>query len=68
MTTMGKKELIKSIKTRYRRVTRLEKGKILDEFCLNTGYHRNIPCYQMLISKIFLPNSINSSFLVVGSP
>jgi len=41
MTAMTKKELISSIKSRYLKSTKQGKGKILDEFCLNTGYNRN---------------------------
>jgi hypothetical protein len=41
MTNMAKKELIKAIKPRYLKSNKLEKGKILDEFCKNTGYNRN---------------------------
>jgi len=37
---MGKKELLKTTKKRYIKVSKLERGKILDEFCANTGYHR----------------------------
>lgn len=40
MTKMSKKELIKATKCRYAKATKIERGKILDEFCLNTGYHR----------------------------
>jgi hypothetical protein len=40
MTKMSKKELIKATKKRYLKATKLEKGRILDEFCLNTNYHR----------------------------
>ena len=37
MATMAKKELIKATKARYLKAGRKEKGKILDEFCQNTG-------------------------------
>lgn len=40
MTTMTKKELIKSIKPRYLKAIKPEKSKILNEFCSNTGYNR----------------------------
>ena len=40
MTTMAKKELIKATKTRYLKANKTKKGKILDEFCANTGYNR----------------------------
>lgn len=40
MTTMAKKELIKAVKTRYLKAGKLEKGKILDEFCSSAGYNR----------------------------
>lgn len=41
MTHMSKKELIDGIKPRYLKATKVEKGLMLDEFCLNTGYNRN---------------------------
>lgn len=41
MTHMSKKELIDEVKPRYLKANKEEKGKILDEFCLNTGYNRN---------------------------
>jgi len=41
MTTMSKKELISATKPRYLKATKMDKGKILDEFCQNTGYNRN---------------------------
>lgn len=41
MTHMSKKELIDEIKPRYLKATKVEKGLMLDEFCLNTGYNRN---------------------------
>jgi len=41
MTTMAKKELITATKARYLKSSKKEKGKILDEFCKNTGYNRN---------------------------
>lgn len=37
---MSKKELILSTKPRYLKATKKEKTKILDEFCINTGYDR----------------------------
>jgi len=37
---MAKKELISSIKNRYLKANKEGKGKILDEFCQNTGYNR----------------------------
>lgn len=40
MTKMTKKELIKATKSRYLKSSKIEKGKILNEFCANTGYHR----------------------------
>lgn len=40
MTNMSKKELIKAIKPRYLKSVKKDKGKILDEFCRNTGYDR----------------------------
>ena len=40
MTSMTKKELISTIKPRYLKSNKSEKGNILDEFCQNTGYNR----------------------------
>lgn len=40
MTNMSKKELLDEVKPRYLKVSKKEKGKILDEFCLNAGYAR----------------------------
>lgn len=37
---MTKKELIKATKPRYLKANKKEKGKILDEFCSNTGFNR----------------------------
>lgn len=33
-------ELIKALYPRYRRASRRDKGRILDQFCVATGYHR----------------------------
>jgi len=41
MTNMSKKELVLATKPRYLKANKKEKGKILDEFCNNTGYNRN---------------------------
>ena len=41
MTKMSKKELILATELRYLKANKKEKGKILDEFCSNTGYVRN---------------------------
>lgn len=40
MTNMSKKELLDKVKPRYLKANKKEKSKILDEFCLNTGYNR----------------------------
>ena len=37
---MTKKELISTVKNRYLKADKEGKGKILDEFCQNTGYNR----------------------------
>jgi len=37
---MSKKELIKTIKPRYLKADKKEKGRILDEFCSNTKFNR----------------------------
>ena len=40
MSHKGKWEYFKAVYERYRRAGREQKQVILDEFCLNTGYHR----------------------------
>ncbi len=40
MSRQGKWEYLKAIHPRYRQALRAEKGRILDEFCQVTGYHR----------------------------
>lgn len=40
MSPGAKMEYLKSISFRYKRAYRKQKSKILDEFCLNCGYHR----------------------------
>ena len=40
MSRQGKWEYLKAIHPRYRQASRAEKGRILDEFCQVTGYHR----------------------------
>ena len=40
MSHQGKWEYCRAIQERYRKADRRTKGVILNEFCLNTGYHR----------------------------
>ena len=40
MSRQGKWEYLQAIHARYRQAARAEKGRILDEFCRVTGYHR----------------------------
>lgn len=40
MTSMTKKELVKTTKPRYLKADKKSKGKILDEFCSNAGFNR----------------------------
>ena len=40
--TMGQRKAVtKAIATRYRRASKVDKGKILDELCATAGWHRN---------------------------
>ena len=60
MTNMSIKELIKATKQRYIKARKLDKGKILDEFCLNTGYHRKYA------STILQPAYDNNKVIKIG--
>ena len=40
VSRQGKWEYLKAIHARYHQAARAEKGRILDEFCQVTGYHR----------------------------
>jgi len=40
MTKQGKRELLKAIRPRYRKASKREKSRILDEFVAATGYNR----------------------------
>lgn len=40
MTAAAKRELLKALRPRYLKATKVEKGRILDEFVAATGYHR----------------------------
>ena len=42
MTAMTKKKLSSTVKSRYLKTDKEDKGKILDEFCQNTGYIENM--------------------------
>jgi hypothetical protein len=40
--TMGQRRAVtKAIATRYRRASKADKSKLLDELCATTGWHRN---------------------------
>ena len=40
MTKQSKQELLKAVRSRYRKATKREKSLILDEFVAATGYNR----------------------------
>ena len=41
LTMSQRKAVTRTIATRYARVDKAGKGRILDELCATTGYHRN---------------------------
>ena len=40
MTIKSRKEYLQAIRVRYHHASKLEKTPILNEFCINCGYHR----------------------------
>ena len=48
----AKSQLTKVVKERYMRASKKEKGKILDEYCANTGYNRKYAIYKI---RNFIP-------------
>jgi hypothetical protein len=40
VSARAKREYVQAIYERYRQARRADKGRILDEFCAVTGYHR----------------------------
>jgi len=47
MSPMSKKEYFKAIALRYKKASRCEKGRILDEYCTNCGYHRKYATWKL---------------------
>ena len=43
LTMVQRKAVTKANATRYKRASKANKGKILDELCHTTGWHRNHP-------------------------
>ena len=56
LTTSQRKAVTKVIVTRYLRVSKVEKGRILDELCATTGWH----CVSELIThfRVLLANIV----------
>jgi len=47
MGIQSKRELLTALRPRYRRASKAEKGRILDEFVAATGYHRKYAIYLL---------------------
>ncbi|MCZ7542872.1 MAG: hypothetical protein M5R40_04725 [Anaerolineae bacterium] len=47
MTPEGKRELLGATRARYLKASKAEKGRILDEFVANTGYHRKYAIHRL---------------------
>src|SRR3990167_6159899 len=51
MSPISKKDYFKSIVSRYKKASRKEKARILDEFCLNCGYNRKYAIWKLVSFK-----------------
>jgi transposase InsO family protein len=56
MSLSAKREYLARIHGRYQRAGRLHKSRILDEFCLNCGYHRKV-AVRLLCRPLRRPSS-----------
>lgn len=69
LTMHERKKLSKSVASRYRRSTKKEKGKILDEFVGYTGYNRNYAAHLLstIGKEIYLPVDAGVSKRIIAS-
>ena len=44
MSRRAKWEVLRAVYPRYRGAARVNRGRILNEFCETTGYQRSMPC------------------------